>query len=216
MAKLNLIGNINIKDSDNYQFLYASQSYQTLYSIYGKFKGAKIIEKQGKDFLNIDILDLYLVNYQGHIDIGFHQGGFRSELKKETDNNGDIIISSPIELEENEPDINQHNIPDFDYSPDKENAFFELRGLSNHNRKRYTNLTFELTTNQNLILYRTLKELNNGNHFNGRVFDSEFFVRDGIDDLPSTRPQRRGHGKKSYRPRLISGNCIETVLKILS
>ena len=53
MSKLNLKGNININDSESYQFLYASQCYQTLYSVYGKFNGAERIQEKGDDFLSI-------------------------------------------------------------------------------------------------------------------------------------------------------------------
>ncbi|WP_299709613.1 hypothetical protein [uncultured Tenacibaculum sp.] len=225
MSKLNLKGNININDSESYQFLYASQCYQTLYSVYGKFNGAERIQEKGDDFLNIKVLDLYLVNYQGTINIGFHDGGFRSELKmRKNPTNQTIEPLIPLELDEKEKEIDKHSIHDIVHFPSDETPFFELRGLCGCNRKRYRNLKICLNKNKELNLFRNIKRLNEGNRSNtfnnNMVFDNEYFSRDGIDTNPLQRVSRRGVGATKmitdeYGNKLISGNCIETILNII-
>ena len=73
-----LTGNIEIRDSSRYQFLYASQNYGTFYCIF-----AKITLKSNK---YLDTIKFKLINYKGLVNMGFF-GTEGEEITVEINNN---------------------------------------------------------------------------------------------------------------------------------
>lgn len=216
--KINLIGYLNLKDSKNYQFLYASQNYNTFYGIYGKFEA----EKSKEGYL-INSITFLLVNYKGVINIGF-QYGHSVEINYANENKTPQINKIPTgNLEENI----QNEVFD---TRDTNQFKINLRGLSENN---YLKVNFknglkvkDIFSIKRVLKTLTTKRMANGDayDFNGQVFDSEFFYRDG---LGKSRANRNRNGrerihhdykeeiKENVGEKLIADDCVESNLKII-
>lgn len=61
----NLTGYININDNQNYQFLYATQSYFSFFCVYAKFTKGKSRDNEGNEIDVLKSIDFFIKNYKG-------------------------------------------------------------------------------------------------------------------------------------------------------
>lgn len=69
---MELIGNVNLSNSDDYQSIYASQLYGTFFAVYAKFEVADINPSDG--VYKLTGLRLKILNYKGIVNLGIVQG----------------------------------------------------------------------------------------------------------------------------------------------
>ena len=71
----NLIGYINLNDTENYQAIYNSQLYGTFFSIYAKFTKVKSAKDDMLDHHKLEKIDFKIINYKGLLNIGIVDAG---------------------------------------------------------------------------------------------------------------------------------------------
>lgn len=91
-----LKGYLKISDNTNFQFVYASQCYQTFFSIYAKFT----VDKKGK----LQTIEFKLVNYKGTINLGFYEKTLNSKYVELDD--GTLRIPLLIRTKKNNDFLN--------------------------------------------------------------------------------------------------------------
>ncbi|PQJ19920.1 hypothetical protein [Tenacibaculum sp. SG-28] len=84
----NLTGYVNLENTSDYQFIYASQSFGTFYCFYAKFAFTTI---NGKEMLSS--IDFYVKNYKGQFKIYFKKDIVNRVL---LDKNGMLRIGIPV------------------------------------------------------------------------------------------------------------------------
>ena len=166
------VNTISLRDNDNFQQIYASQLYGTHFCVYGKFHANFVSDK-----VLLDRVDLKLINYKGLYDIG---------------------------IVEDKTKAFQGTIIDFE---DAIGVDLCVRGLVD-NPKPYITINFDdydITKIKNFDVFRTLLPLHDLNASGEKIalknglFDSEFFLRDGLA-VPATRmTEPRTHHKSGFR-----------------
>ncbi|QOD61484.1 hypothetical protein H9I45_03265 [Polaribacter haliotis] len=65
VEKKNLTTYVNINDNENYQLLYATQSYFSFFCVYGKFKTEMGIDENNNEIKLLKSIDFHIKNYKG-------------------------------------------------------------------------------------------------------------------------------------------------------
>ncbi|WP_405411727.1 hypothetical protein [Maribacter sp. Asnod1-A12] len=162
--------------TEAYHFLYASQLYNTLFAVYGKFNYKEKSSSENQT-ITIDNIDFKLINYKGNVNIGF------------SDTMKDNKVYNTLHLPSNSINLGSDAI------------YFEVQALTGKLEatvKLFEPIVIRKGDNHNLKFNRLLVPIdglrfdsNNkdyslqdpkGNCYDERegVFDSEFKYRDGL------------------------------------
>ncbi len=163
------IGNIDLNDCKNFQFLYGSQLYGTLFGIYGKFNTTSV-----DNAYHIKHIEFKTVNYKGILDINI------SDIKR------------PVSMDYQPPQDPNAN-EDAPLPPIQKVLVFllEVQALKDRDLDiQFMNFIDEnggdangITVNQNNFLHidRRLKKMHeNGEALKNNIFDTEFYYREGM------------------------------------
>lgn len=185
---LKLSGNFVLNDTiERKQFFYASQCYGTLFGIYMKIN------------LKCDLIESFefeLINYKGLLNIGFLENGEGFYITRKGNS---INIGFSVKAL-----TGIHKTP----APIKPNEEIKIEGL------------------ENIYGKRTLIKMNASNSYfyNDVVFDNEYYYRDGDNSQIRSRVRHTGleecrageENCESVRTnKIMTGNCVDTVLKII-
>lgn len=179
------------KEDSRYQFLIASQNYGTLYGIYGQ-----INFKDDDTDTKIKNIDFELINYKGLFNIGFlADKGPYNEIKSYLDKKTKTLV---LEI----PVCGLSSI---------HTTSAEIKDLNNNNA------AISVNNIKWIKVDRMLHKLVPGNANSEKVFDNEFYYKDGKDH--ANRTLRKGQkGFKdtggTFKIFLASRNCHTSILKV--
>ncbi len=81
---MNLIGNVNLHNTSDYQLIYSSQLYGTFFNLYAKFDASL-----NGDIYTIKTISLKVINYKGIVNIGISRAS--QLLPDPNDTNGHVL-----------------------------------------------------------------------------------------------------------------------------
>ncbi|GAA0726328.1 hypothetical protein GCM10009430_33180 [Aquimarina litoralis] len=203
------IGNVDLTDNENFQFLYGSQLYGTLFGIYGKFTTT-----EAEEGYYIQEIEFKTINYKGILNINI------SDLKRPESKDYQPPQDPNADEESPMPTIQKVLVFLIEVQalktadPDIEYMNFIHQNGGNENG-------IKVDKNNFLHFDRRLKKIHeNGEALKNNVFDSEFYYREGIlqdgDQYPEVcpKPKTQSDGPVSLLMSHSGGICPRGTVKI--
>lgn len=179
MKKAIHLGHVDLTNQTDFQFLYGSQLYGTLFGVYGRFTANKETDEDSKTVYYIEKIEFKTINYKGILDINIVDIDRVYYLPRE-DKDYKMVIASLEKEEEEETDTV---------------AVFRIEVQAHHTSdknlltKHYLNenggSTNGLRIKQNQLIHfdRRLKPIHEPKKaLHDNIFDTEFYFREGLSD----------------------------------
>ncbi|MBS1486766.1 MAG: hypothetical protein JST43_04190 [Bacteroidetes bacterium] len=170
-----------------YHFLYASQAYQTLFAVYGKFDfSAEDMKVKG--------VDLQLLNYQGLINVGFCDVS-ASDIPKDS-KTGDFFFGI-----QGGSQIRNMYLPVIDYQDNNQPTALQLK-KGKATRIMFTRVLYQMDGFDKLDSNKLQKSV---------LFDTEFYSRTGTEWFANARHPGMTGAPKS----VVTKRCWQSAVNLI-
>lgn len=149
-----LINNIDLGNSVDYQALYSSQLYGTFFMVYGKFNAEK--SEEDSSIYQIKSLRLRILNYKGPVDLKIQDAELHDLKDLDYVEKNGALLDIKVGVMEGSYKYDVTNFQTFNFTK------------GNEKEKKY------------LYVERSVKAMSNSEMNESNIFDDEYFYREGF------------------------------------